>query len=215
MDRRLHQLRAPAPGATGASGQDAEEAGGAARPPAGLRRPLPRQRDQGDPGPVAPQDAGPDGAGRGGGRRDRPAVQMAAGRQETQPADRDDGEGQRGLRRPGGAGADRSHPLQRRPDRASRGERQRQVDLRQADRRPAAADGRQDGAGGEARERLLRPASGGRPRARRHALHPCRRADARRGGVEDPRPGGADRLFRRRAPTPGSRRCRAARRRGF
>ena len=32
--------------------------------------------------------------------------------------------------------------------------------------------------------------------------------------VEDPRPRGADRLFRRRAPTPGSRRCRAARRRG-
>ncbi len=35
----------------------------------------------------------------------------------------------------------RPHALQRRPDRASRGERQRQVDLRQADRRPAGADG--------------------------------------------------------------------------
>ena len=115
LERRLYELRAPAPRTAGAAGQDAEEAGGAARAPAGLRRSLPRQRHQGDPGPVAPQDARQDGADRGDRRRDRHAVQMAAGRQKAQPADRDDGEGQRRLRRPRRALAARPHPLQRRP----------------------------------------------------------------------------------------------------
>ena len=44
--------------------QGDQEAGGAARPSAGLRRPLSRQGDQGDAGPVAHQDAGQDGADR-------------------------------------------------------------------------------------------------------------------------------------------------------
>ena len=47
------------------AGQGREEAGGAAQAPAILRRPLPRQRDQGDAGAVAPEDAGEDGADRG------------------------------------------------------------------------------------------------------------------------------------------------------
>ena len=42
-----------------------QEAGGAAQAPAGLRRPLPRQGDQGAPGAIARQDAGEDGADRG------------------------------------------------------------------------------------------------------------------------------------------------------
>ena len=83
VERRLHELRAPAPRAAGAAGQGDQEAGGAARPSAGLRRPLPRQRDQGDAGAVAPQDAGQDGADRGDRRRRRAAVQLAAGRQEA------------------------------------------------------------------------------------------------------------------------------------
>ena len=81
------------------AGQGGQEAGGATQAPAELRRPLPRQGDQGDAGPVAPEDAGQDGADRGGGRRDRAAVPLAAGRQEAQPADRRHGEGQRRLRR--------------------------------------------------------------------------------------------------------------------
>ncbi len=70
---------------------------------------------------------------------------------------------------------------ERRPHRADRRQRQRQVDLRQADRRPARADVGQDGSRAQqARRRLLRPASGRRARRDGHALHPCRRAHARR-----------------------------------
>ncbi len=65
------------------------------------------------------------------------AVQMAADRQQAEPADRHHGEGQRRLRRADGAVAHRPDPLQRRPGRASRGERQRQVDLR----KDSSADG--------------------------------------------------------------------------
>ena len=48
--------------AAGAAGQGGEEAGGEAQASASLRRPLPRQRDQGAPGAIAPQDAGEDGS---------------------------------------------------------------------------------------------------------------------------------------------------------
>ena len=164
VERRLLQLRAPAARATDAARQGAEEAGGAAQASAGVRRPLPRQRHQGDAGPVAPEDAGQDGADRGGGRRNRPAVQMAADRQAPQPADRRDGESERRLRRPRRAFQARSDARQRRPHRPARRQRQRQVDLRQADRRAPRADERQDGARRQARGRLLRPAPDRRPR---------------------------------------------------
>ena len=95
--RRLHELRAPAPRAADSAGQGGEKAGGEARSPSGFRRPLPRQGEQGDAGPVAPEDAGEDGAGLGHRRRKRHALQMAAGREAPEPADRHDGEGQRRL----------------------------------------------------------------------------------------------------------------------
>ena len=97
MERRLFELRAPAPRAADPRRQGGQEAGGAARPLAGLCRSLSRQGVEGGPGPVAAQDAGENGADRGDCRRDRAAVQMAAGRAAAEPADRDHGEGQRRL----------------------------------------------------------------------------------------------------------------------
>ena len=88
----------------------------------------------------------------------------------AQPADRDDGEGERGIRRARGAGAHRPHARRRRPHRAPRLERQRQIDLRQADRRTPSADGGQDDAREQARGRLFRPAPDRRARARRQRL---------------------------------------------
>ena len=121
LERRLHELRAPAPRAAGPSGQDAEEAGGAARPSAGLRRPLPRQRDQGDAGPVAPQDAGQDGADRGGRRRGRslPFKWPPVARKLSPPIVTME-KVSAGYGEPRGAVAHRSHALQRRPDRPAR-----------------------------------------------------------------------------------------------
>ena len=98
VDRRLLELRAPAPRAANPCRQGGQEAGREARPPAGLRRPLSRQGVEGGAGPVATQDAGQDGADRGGRRRECAAVQVAAGRQAPEPADRDHGQGQRRLR---------------------------------------------------------------------------------------------------------------------
>ena len=98
MERRLLELRAPAPRAANPCRQGGQEAGGEARPFAGFRRPLSRQGVEGGAGPVATQDAGQDGADRGDRRRHRAAVQMAPGRQTPEPADRDYGQSQRGLR---------------------------------------------------------------------------------------------------------------------
>ena len=66
-----------------AAGQGGQEAGGEARPSAILRRPLPRQRDQGDAGAVAPQNAGQDGAGRR--RSSTKASCRSAGRAPRKP----------------------------------------------------------------------------------------------------------------------------------
>ena len=159
-------------------GQGDQEAGGAARPFAGLRRSLSRQGDESGSSPVAHQDAGQDGADRGDRRRDRAAVQVAAGRPAPEPADRDDGQGQRRLRRARGYRAHRPHARRRRPHRPPRPERQRQIDLRQADRRAARADGGQDDAREQASGRLFRPAPDRRARARRQRLRPCRRTHA-------------------------------------
>ena len=213
--RRLHQLRAPAPRAAGAAGQDAQEAGGAARPPAGFRRPLPRQRHQGDPGPVAPQDAGQNGADRRRGRRDGAAVPVAAGRQEAQPADRRDGEGQRRLRRPGRAVAAR--PDARRTTTASGCSARTATASRPSPNSSAAGCRRWAArwfgankleAGFFAQHQVDELEPGGTPYS--HVA----RADARRAGVEDPRPGGADRLFRRARRHQDRGACRAAKRRG-
>ena len=83
VERRLHELRAAAAREPGAAGQGAQEAGGAPQASAELRRPLPRQGDQGDAGAVAPENAGQDGADRRGGRRDRRPVPLAADRQRS------------------------------------------------------------------------------------------------------------------------------------
>ena len=91
---------------------------------------------------------------------------------------------------------------ERRPHRPARLQRQRQIDLRQAARRPARSRCRaRSTPRQQARGRLLRPASGRRSRRRRHALQPCRRAHARRAGGEDPRPAPRRSAFRARAPT--------------
>ena len=86
------------------------------------------------PGAVAFEDAGQDGAGRRGGRRKRRALPLAAGRQEAQPADHRNGKGQRRLRQPRRAVEAQPVARRRRPDRATRRQRQRQVDFRQAAR---------------------------------------------------------------------------------
>ena len=65
-----------------------EEAGRAAQASAGLRRPLPRQGDQGGTGAVAAQDARQDGAGRGHRRRRRSALPPALAAKAAAPADR-------------------------------------------------------------------------------------------------------------------------------
>ena len=62
-----------------------------------FRRPLSRQGVEGGPGPVAAQNVSQDGADRGGGRRERAAVQVASGREALEPTDRDPGEGERRL----------------------------------------------------------------------------------------------------------------------
>ncbi len=62
MERRLFAVRAPARRTDDPAGQGGQEAGGAAQAPAVVRRPLPRQRDQGAPGAVAHQNAGADGS---------------------------------------------------------------------------------------------------------------------------------------------------------
>ncbi len=83
---------------------------------------------------------------------------------------------------------------------------------------------RQDDAREQASGWLFRPASDRRARARRQRLRPCRRAHARGGCIQNPRPRGDDRLLRRAgrhqsrfpvrrregAPDDGSRRLRRA-----
>jgi len=64
---RLQPVRAGAPRAPGARSQARQEAGGRAQAPHRLRRPLPRQSDQGAPGAVPHEAAAKNGAGRGGG----------------------------------------------------------------------------------------------------------------------------------------------------
>ena len=69
LSRRLFRLRTSAPRAHGARPENGQEAGSAAQAYAGLRRPLPRQGDQGAAGAIAHQDAGEDGADRLAGHR--------------------------------------------------------------------------------------------------------------------------------------------------
>ena len=143
VERRLHELRAPAPRAAGAAGQGAEEAGGAARPSAGLRRPLPRQRDQGDARRSRASRCWPgwSRSRRSSTRNVLPFKWPPIARKLSPPIV--------AMERVSAGYGDRVvlsridlTLSERRPDRASRRERQRQVDLRQAGRRPAAADER-------------------------------------------------------------------------
>ena len=138
LQRRLRRLRPRPGGAAGADGEGPGPAGGRARPHPGLRRPLPLQGQQGAAGAEPDQAAGED-EGHGpaaAGARDR--LRLPGGRGPGPAA---------GHARPGGGrlrrGA-RARPARpaarpRRPDRAPGGERQRQVDLRQAAGRPPRA----------------------------------------------------------------------------
>ena len=178
------RVRAPAPRAPSCSSRScARSRRRSAQAPAGLRRPLPRQGDQGAPGAVAPEDAGEDGADRRD-RRRRGARRSSFPRRTRRcrrRSSRIDGvsvgyePGQPILQQ-----ADAAH-RRRRPHRAARRQRQRQVDLRQAARRPARADERHDDARRQAEDRLFRPAPARRAATRRTAptTH-VRRADAGR-----------------------------------
>ena len=64
LSRRLRFLRPPAARAPGAAIEAEGQAGRTAPAPAILRRPFPLQGVEGDPGAVAPEDAGEDGADR-------------------------------------------------------------------------------------------------------------------------------------------------------
>ena len=80
LSRRLFRLRAPAQRAPAARPEADQEAGSPAQAPAGLRRPLPRQGDQGAAGAIAHEDAGQDGADhRAGDRRSAPDPFSGAG----------------------------------------------------------------------------------------------------------------------------------------
>ena len=193
------ELRAPAAREPGAAGQGAARS---RRSAASICRAFVdrfrAKATKATPGAVAAENAGQDGADRRGGRRNRRAVPLAADRQETQPADHRDGEGQRRLRRPRRAVEAQPDARRRRPHRAARRQRQRQIDLRQAARRTAGADG------GQARRAPTSSRSASSPSTRStnstSAATPygaVARAHARRGGGQDPRPRGADRLSRR------------------
>ena len=68
-----------------------------ARASAGVRRPLPRQGDEGATGAIAPEDAGEDGAARRHRRSRRAAVQLSLARKAAVAAHRGDGRRERRL----------------------------------------------------------------------------------------------------------------------
>ena len=114
--------------------------GGAAQAHGGLRRALPRQGVQGQAGAVAPEGAGEDGTVAAVDRRPCPAASLSRRRRSASPRPSSRSRASRSATRP----ASRCSPAspqdrRRRPHRAARRERQRQVDLRQAARRPACA----------------------------------------------------------------------------
>ena len=160
LARRLRFLRAAVPRAADPAGQTAREAGGRAQAHAGLRRPLPRQGVEGAAGTVAAEGARQAPADRRGGRGQRAALPLSEPGAEGGAADRAHG-GRIGRLRAGPAGAlaARSAHRRRRPDRAARRQRQRQVDLRQARCRIALAAIRRDDACAKAAHRVFRTAS--------------------------------------------------------
>ena len=87
LSRRLFRLRTAAPRAHDARPENGQEAGGAAQAFAGLRRPLPRQGEQGAPGAIAHQDAGEDGADHLAGERGSPPDHHSAAGQTAVAAD--------------------------------------------------------------------------------------------------------------------------------
>ena len=102
----------------------------------------------------------------------------------------------------------------RRPHRAARLQRQRQVDAGQAAGRQAAAVLRPGHPRRQTIGRIFRAAPGRRTRSRRLALRSCPQADARRAGNQGARRASARSAFPARPATPWSGACRAAKKRG-
>ena len=95
LPRRLHVLRPAARREARAAGQGQGQAGGRARAPPGLRRPLQGQGHQGPPGAVARQAARQDGADRRGDRGRRAGLPPAEPGAAALAADRRHGAGRR------------------------------------------------------------------------------------------------------------------------
>ena len=217
LPRRLYGVRAPAQRAPGARPEAAKQAGRAAQAPAGLRRPLPRQGDQGAPGAVAPE-AARQAASRS--RRSstdevRPIAIPAPEKLLSPPIIALDDvavgyePGTPVLR-----GLDSAH-RRRRPHRAARRQRQRQVDAGQAHRRPARADaGHGDARRPACRSAISRSISSTSSTPQASPYDHVRRLMPDAPEAQGARARRRDRLFGRRRPTPRSRTSRAARRRG-
>ena len=171
LSRRLYVVRAPARRASGAQCRGGEEAGGRAQAPAGLRRPLQGEGHQGAAGAIAREEAREARADRG--DRER---RCAADRRFRPPA--------KPLSPPiialdrVSVGYEPGKPVLRRlnlridtDDRIALlgAERQRQVDPREAARRPARAVRRDGHAARSHRGRVFRAAPARRTRSRRKA----------------------------------------------
>ena len=176
LHRRLRRFRTAPGREAAAAGRLAQQAGSRARPSAVLRRPLPRQGQQGDPGPVAHEDARQAAADRGGHRGAcrafHPALARAAPRAPADAA----GERRCGLWRPADPARPEPAARHRRPHRPSGRQRRRQVDLRQDGCRRACGSGRHHAAGRTRQGRLVPPAPDRGDGSRRHAAgdHPPR-----------------------------------------
>ncbi len=126
-----------------------------------------------------------------------PIAALARGRRAGDPpaepgeaavaADRRHGAGEGRLRGPDRPQRARSQPRPRRPGGAARRQRKRQIDLLQADRRPARSPRRRGQALLQDGGRLLRPAPARRAAPVRERLRACPDPDAGRAGGEGPR----------------------------
>ena len=175
--------------ARGAAGR-LREAAAHDRAPEGVRRPLPRQGDQGQAGAEPPEGARADGGDRRRARRQPVLVRLRAGTRRRQAA-RPPRRGHAPLRRrAAGVRTARREPARRRPHRAPRPQRRRQVDARQGPRRHAAARRGPALHRPEPVGRLLRPAPAGAARSGREpaaAPRPDRSGRARAGVARLPR----------------------------
>ena len=216
LSRRLRRLRNPAGREGPPAGGDAGQGRGQARPHAVLRRPLPRQGQQGAPGPVPPEGSRQTAGDRRGGARARRPLHPALPRTAAGPAAGAAGGGQRRLWRPADPAGTEPAAGRGRPHRPAGGQRRRQVDLRQDDRRGPADRVRRHAprpahAGG-----LVPPAPDRGARSEGHPPrhHPARHARGLRGLAAVPSgavrlpsgEGGDDRRrpFRRRAGAPAA-----------